>query len=336
MIYDWFQNIKFLWPENFIFLAIIPFLIWDHFSKGNLRQGTFLLSDTSQIKHIGFKTYFRHLPFILRLIAITCLIMALARPQHITKNSRSIGEGIDIVLCLDVSGSMAARDIHPNRLQAAKDVAIEFVKNRPVDRIGLVVFSGESFTKCPITPDKKTVIEQIKSLEIRDGGYLERGTLIGEGLAMSVNRISKGSAKSRVVILLTDGKEEAPATRIIDPNSAIEIAKANNVKVYAIGMGGGLEDTGEQLVPGGGLVRDYIDEELLQKIEKETGGKYYRATDKASLQAVYADIDKLEKNKVEIINYKDTKEVFTPLVLAALGWLFLEVLLRFTIFKKFP
>lgn len=336
MIYDWLQNIKFIWPENFIFLAIIPFLIWQYFSKAGRQQGALMVSDIGRESHATFKTRFRHLPFILRLIAITCLVMALARPQHQTQLSRSKGDGIDIVLCMDVSGSMAARDISPSRLHAAKEVAASFVKNRPVDRIGLVVFSGESFTKCPITPDKNTVIQQIESLEIRDGGYLEQGTLIGEGLATSVNRISKGNAKSRVIILLTDGKEDAPETRIIDPTAAIEIAKANKVKVYAIGMGGGIENAGEQIAPGGGLVKDYIDEDLLKTIAKETGGRYYRATDKVSLQAIYSEINKLEKTKVEIIKYKETKEMFIPLVLAALAWLFLEVLLRYTVFRKFP
>ncbi len=336
MIYNWLENIKFVWPENFIFLAIIPFLIWNHITSKNQKRGSVLLSKTHTNIPPTLKTRLRQVPFLLRLIALVCIIMALARPQHQTPMTRSVGEGIDVVMTLDVSGSMAARDIRPSRLAVAKEVAIEFVKNRPLDRIGLVVFSGESFTKCPITPDKNTVIQQIASLNIRDGGYLEQGTLIGEGLATSVNRISKGNSKSRVVILLTDGKEEAPESRIIDPLQAIEIAKANQVKVYCIGMGGGLDIGGEQIAPGGGLVRDYIDEGLLKQIASETGGRYYRATDKATLQAVYSEIDKLEKTKAEVIQYQETKEMFLPLILAALGWLFLEVLLRYTIFKKFP
>ncbi|MCH5596931.1 vWA domain-containing protein [Niabella ginsengisoli] len=284
-----------------------------------------------------FKTKFRHLPFILRMLAVTCLIMALARPQHQTQKSRSEGEGIDIVLCLDVSGSMGTEDVKPYRFVVAKEVAIEFVKNRPVDRIGLVIFAGESFTKCPITPDKNAVLNQLQSLKIMDGGYLETGTLIGEGLAMSVNRISKGTNKSRVIILLTDGKEDAPPTRIIDPEMAMEIAKANNVKVYCIGLGSATS-TAEQMVKdvAGNVVRNYIDEALLTRIANSTGGRYYRATDKASLQAIYSQIDRLEKSKVEIIKYKEVQEMFIPLVLAALFWLLLEVVLKFTIFKKFP
>lgn len=263
--------------------------------------------------------------------------MALARPQYQTQKSRSEGEGIDIVLCMDVSGSMGTTDVQPSRFQVAREVAIDFVKNRPVDRIGLVIFAGESFTKCPITPDKNTVLNQLQTLKIMDGGYLEIGTLIGEGLAMSVNRISKGSSKSRVVILLTDGKEDAPPTRIIDPEMAMEIAKANNVKVYCVGLGSATS-TSEQMVKdvAGNMVRNYIDEALLTRIATSTGGRYYRATDKASLQAIYGQIDQLEKSKVEIIRYKQIQEMFIPLVLAALAFIVIEVLLKYTLFKKFP
>ena len=284
-----------------------------------------------------FKVKFRHLPFILRLLAITCLVMALARPQHQTAMSRTEGEGIDIVLCMDVSGSMGTEDVKPYRFRVAKEVALEFVKNRPIDRIGLVIFAGEAFTKVPITFDKNTVLSQLNNLKIMDGGYLEPGTLIGEGLAMSVNRIKKGTSKSRVVILLTDGKEDAPPTRIIDPVTATEIAKANNVRVYTIGLGSNL-NTADQLVRGQGgmVVRNYIDEGLLTRMARETGGRFYRATDKASLEAIYAQIDSLEKSKAEIINYNEVKEMFLPLVLAALGWLLLEVILKYTVFRKFP
>lgn len=284
-----------------------------------------------------FKVRFRHLPFILRLFAILCLVMALARPQHQTAMSRSEGEGIDIILCLDVSGSMGTEDVKPYRFRVAKEVAIEFVKNRPVDRIGLVIFAGESFTKVPLTFDKNTVLSQLNNLKIMDGGYLEPGTLIGEGLATSVNRIIKGNSKSKVVILLTDGKEDAPPTRIIDPVMAMEIAKANQVRVYTIGLGSNL-NSADQLVRGEGgvIVRNYIDENLLTRIATETGGRYYRATDKASLQAIYAQIDSLEKSKAEIIHYNEIKEMFLPLILAALGWLLLEVILKYTVFRKFP
>lgn len=336
MIYEWLRDIKFIWPENFILLGFIPFLIWYYIRSERRLHGAFVVSTSQTRLPATFKTRFRNLPFVLRMVAITCLIISLARPQHQSAKSRTEGEGIDIVLCMDVSGSMAARDVKPSRLGAAKEVAIEFVKRRPVDRIGLVVFSGESFTKCPITPDKKTIINQIQSLDIRDGGYLEQGTLIGEGLAMAVNRISKGTSKSRVIILLTDGKEDAPETRIIDPLMAIEFAKASGVKVYSIGMGGGVENAGEQMAPGGGLVRDYIDEGLLKDISAATGGRYYRATDMATLAAIYSQIDRLERSKVEVIKYEEVQEMFIPLVLIAMALLMAEIILRYTWLRKFP
>ena len=206
-----------------------------------------------------------------------------------------------------------------------------------MDRIGLVIFGGESFTKCPITPDKNTLLSQLQNLRVKDGGYLSDGTLIGEGLATSVDRVSRGTGKSRVVILLTDGKEQAPISRIIDPPTAIEIAKANNVKVYCIGLGSATF-TSEQMVldPDGNTVRNDIDEELLNRIAAQTGGRYYRATDKVSLQAIYSQIDQLEKTKVEVIRYKEVKEMFIPLVLAAMAWLVLEIFFRYTVFRKFP
>lgn len=335
MVYEWLQNIKFIWPENFIFMAIVPFLIWRYMATYYKNQGAFLSSTVHDIP-TTLKIRFIHFPFVLRMLSVICLVAALARPQLVMQKERTEGEGIDIVLCLDVSGSMAARDITPSRLSAAKEVAAEFVRSRSIDRIGLVVFSGESFTKCPLTFDKNTVLTQIASIQLLDGGYLEPGTLIGEGLAMAVNRIAKGNAKSRVVILLTDGKEDAPNTRIIDPATAMDIAKVNKVKVYSIGMGGGSEHPGDQIAPGGGLVRDFIDENLLRRIASETGGKYYRATNKEALEAIYAQIDKLEKTKMQVIQYQEKKEMFIPVVLLALCLLFLEVLLRYTVFKRFP
>ncbi len=336
MIYEWLQNIKFVWPEHFIFLAIIPLLVW-WYSGQHANHGAMLSSGVRTNIPQTFKVKFRHLPFILRLISILCLVMALARPQHQTAMTRSEGEGIDIMLCLDVSGSMATPDVKPYRFRVAKEVAIEFVKNRPLDRMGLVIFAGESFTKVPLTYDKNAVLNQLNNLKIMDGGHLEPGTLIGEGLATSVNRIIKGKSKSKVIILLTDGKEDSPPTRIIDPLMAMEIAKANNVKVYSIGLGSNLNTT-DQLVKGAGgiVVRNYIDEELLTRIAKETGGRYYRATDKASLEAIYSQIDGLEKSKVEIVKYHEIKEMFLPLVLAALGWLLLEVIVRYTLFRRYP
>ena len=247
------------------------------------------------------------------------------------------GEGIDIVLCMDVSGSMGSNDILPSRMEAAKKVAEEFVLNRPVDRIGLVIFSGESFTQCPITTDRNTLIAQIQSLESRK--YLADGTVIGEGLATAVDRLSKSGSTSKVIILLTDGKEDPPATRLIDPLTALEIAKSKRVKVYTIGISAAPvaaietnNQTGEKKNP----AVDFLDEELLKKIAKETGGKYFRASNLHGLENIYGQIDKMEKSKIEIISTRHYKERFLPFVLAALAFLFIEIALKFTIFRKFP
>jgi Ca-activated chloride channel family protein len=238
---------------------------------------------------------------------------------------------------MDVSGSMGSRDMLPSRLEVAKEVAAEFIRSRPVDRIGIVIFSGEAFSQVPLTTDKNTLLTQVLSMESRK--YLADGTVIGEGLATAVDRLSQSDAKSKVIILLTDGKEDPPETRLIDPLTALEIAKAKGIRVYAIGMGAVpstiIERTGN--APGSkNPAIDFIDVELLQKIADETGGRYFRAKDKGALQYIYEQIDKLEKSKVEIASYKRFEERFLPFVLAALGFIFLEILLRYTVFKKFP
>ncbi|MEP6700866.1 MAG: VWA domain-containing protein, partial [Bacteroidota bacterium] len=247
------------------------------------------------------------------------------------------GEGIDIVLCMDVSGSMGSRDILPSRMEVAKEVAEEFVRSRPVDRIGLVIFSGESFTQCPITGDRNTLITQIQTLESRK--YLKDGTVIGEGLATAVDRLSKSDSKSKVIILITDGKEDAPDTRLIDPLTALEIAKSKKVKVYTIGMGAQpsaiVEITGKKTTQRNPDI-DFIDEELLRKIANETGGQYFRAKDKDGLRNTYNEINKLEKSEMEVTSFRRFEERFFPFVLTALGLLLLEFILRFTVFRKFP
>jgi Ca-activated chloride channel family protein len=222
-------------------------------------------------------------------------------------------------------------------MEVAKEVAEEFVRSRPVDRIGLVIFSGESFTQCPITTDRNTLITQIQSLESRK--YLVDGTVIGEGLATAVDRLSKSESKSKVIILLTDGKEDPPETRLIDPLTALEIAKSKQVKVYTIGMSAAPVVPVETINQPKGKknpAADFLDEELLQKIATETGGKYFRARDKSGLQNIYGQIDKLEKSKIEITTFRRYEERFLPFVLAALAFLFIEIVFRFTFFRKFP
>ena len=221
-------------------------------------------------------------------------------------------------------------------MEAAKNVANDFIDHRPTDRIGLVIFSGESYTLCPITTDKNTLLTEVNGLR---GGMLQDGTLIGEGLATAVDRLSKGDAKSKVVVLLTDGKEEAPETRLIDPLTALEIAKAQRVKVYTIGMSA---QNAESVPEETGVKKrrsaadNFLDEELLRRIASETGGAYFRARDKLSLENIYKQIDTMEKSKIEVQSLRHYKEEFIPLLLIALGLLFVELVLRFTILKKFP
>lgn len=336
MLYDWIKNIDFAYPENFILFGLVPLMIWWYVKKYNQRQPSIKVSTGRAFNVTTAKNYFRHLPFILRLLAVSALIIALARPQTRDDQRQTVGEGIDIVLCMDVSGSMGSRDILPSRMEVAKDVAIDFVMGRPIDRIGLVIFSGESFSQVPITTDRNTLIAQIQSLQSRR--YLKDGTVIGEGLATAVDRLSKSNAKSKVIILITDGKEDAPDSRLIDPLTALEIAKSHGVKVYSIGMGVMpstiVETTGR---PGNrSPAVDFIDEQLLRRIAEETGGRYFRAKDKEGLQNIYKQIDQLEKSKVEYTSYKRYEELFLPLALAAVAFLFLEIMLRLTVLKRFP
>jgi Ca-activated chloride channel family protein len=337
MLYNWLKHINFAYPFMFGLFALLPLLMVWYAKKNNGKQATITVSTVNAFTVSSWKNRFRHLPFIFRLLALSCLIVALARPQKRNDEQRSEGEGIDIVLCMDVSGSMGSKDILPSRMDAAKEVAEEFVNGRPVDRIGLVIFSGESFTQCPITTDRNTLIAQIQSLESRK--YLVDGTVIGEGLATAVDRLSKSESKSKVIILLTDGKEDPPETRLIDPLTALEIAKSKKVKVYTIGMSAApvaaVETTNQ---PNGkkNTAADFLDEELLNKIANETGGKYFRARDRDGLKNIYGQIDKLEKSKIEVTAYRRYEERFLPFVLAALAFLFAEVLLRFTLFRKFP
>ena len=335
MLYDWLRHIEFAYPKLLSLFIILPVLIWWYVKKYNRRQGALKMSTTHSFTVSSFKNIFRHLPFVLRLLALSCIILALARPQQHSDEQLRRGEGIDIVLCIDVSGSMLSQDFAPNRLEVAKEVAEEFIRSRPIDRIGLVIFSGESYTLCPITTDKNTLITQVSGLR---SGMLQDGTLIGEGLATSVDRLTKSDAKSKVVILLTDGKEEAPETRLIDPLTALEITKAQGVKVYTIGMSAQNAIPVEENVKGkkSPATTNFLDEELLRRIASETGGEYFRARDKLSLQSIYGQIDKMEKSKIEIQSLRHYHDEFIPLLLAALGLLFIELILRFTILKKFP
>jgi Ca-activated chloride channel family protein len=337
MLYDWITEIDFAYPFAFGLFLLLPVLVWWYCSREKRLSPTVNVSSIHSFNSSSWKERARHIPFVLRLLAISSLILALARPQKRHDEQKTEGEGIDIVLCMDVSGSMGSRDIPPSRMDVAKDVAEEFVRSRPVDRIGLVIFSGESFTQCPITSDRNTLITQIRTLESRK--YLKDGTVIGEGLATAVDRLTEGSSPSRVIILITDGKEDAPDTRLIDPLTALEIAKAQGVKVYTIGMGAVASNINEF---GGapGQPRnpnmDFIDEALLTRIANETGGRYFRARDRQALQDIYQEINLLEKSKVEITSFQRHEEKFLPFLLVALAFLFLEGLLKYLVFRRFP
>ncbi|HMK05371.1 MAG TPA: VWA domain-containing protein [Ferruginibacter sp.] len=333
MLFNYFENIAFGQPWFFSLLALIPILIGWYAFRNNRQQGSFIISDSSAKGLSTWKTAFRHLPFVLRLLAIICIIMALARPQTKFDEQNVEGEGVDIVLCIDVSGSMTAQDLTPNRLEAAKKVAIDFVNQRLTDRIGIVIFSGESFTQCPLTTDRNVLIAAIQNIR---NGLLEDGTAIGSGLGTSVDRIRSSKSKSKVVILLTDGENNGG---LIDPKTAKEIAKAFQVKVYTIGVG--TDGYAQQPVntPMGVVMQSgkvSIDEKLLKEIASETGGKYFRAKDNEGLAGIYDEINGLEKSKVEISTITKQTEKYFPFVIAALFFLFLEVLLRFTVFRKFP
>lgn len=337
MLYEWLSNMDFAYPYLFGLFALLPLLIIWYAKKNSRQQSSIRVSTTQAFQVRSWKNRFRHFPFILRLLALACLIVALARPQKRNDDQRTEGEGIDIVLCMDVSGSMGSRDILPSRMEVAKEVAIEFVQSRPVDRIGLVIFSGESFTQCPVTTDRSTLINQIQILESRR--FLKDGTVIGEGLATAVDRLSKSTSKSKVIILITDGKEDAPDTRLIDPLTALEIAKAQGVRVYTVGMGATasiIEEIKGKNPAGKSPAIDFIDEELLRNMADETGGKFFRARDKEGLKSTYRQIDEMEKSKVEVRSFKQYQERYLPFVLAALGFLLLELLLRLTVFRKFP
>ena len=333
MLFDYFKNITFGQPWFFLLLVLVPVLIWWYVSKNNRRQAAIIISDVSAKGLSSWKTSFRHLPFVLRLLAVIFIIAAIARPQTMFEEQHAEGEGIDIVLCIDVSGSMTAQDLTPNRLEAAKTVAIDFVNKRLTDRIAVVIFSGESFTQCPLTTDHPVLISAIENIR---NGLLEDGTAIGSGLSTSVERLRTSKSKSRIVVLLTDGENNGG---LIDPQTAKEIAKAFQIKVYTIGVGTDGYAPQPVNTPMGIVMQQgkvSIDEKLLKEIANETGGKYFRAKDNEGLTGIYAEINGLEKSKVEISTRTRYTEKFFPFVLAALILIFMELLLKFTVFRKFP
>ena len=329
------NNITFVNPNLlYLLLLIVPVIVWYVLNH----KRTHASIQVSTIKgigknHITYKHILRHVVFGLRVITIALIIFAIARPQSTLSWKNEESEGIDIVLALDISSSMLARDFQPDRLEAAKDLAIQFIAGRRNDRMGLVVFSGESFTQCPLTTDHKVLINLFRDIK---SGMIEDGTAIGMGLATSVSRLKDSDAKSKVIILLTDGVNNRGA---IAPVTAAELAQTFGIRVYTVGVG--TEGMAPYPVPTpfGIQIRNVpveIDEETLQEIAQNTGGEYFRATDNKKLKQIYEQIDKLEKSKIEVKEFSQKDEEFLSFVLLAAFLLLSDMILRNTLLRQIP
>jgi Ca-activated chloride channel homolog len=327
------RGIDFAQPAFLYLLIIIPFMIGFYVFKQHKAVAALNVPGTQPFERSGktFRNYLRHVLFGLRTAVVCLLIFVLARPQA-TDNYQDVStEGIDIILTLDISGSMLARDFKPDRLEASKNVATEFISGRPYDRIGLVVFSGESFTQCPITSDHAVLINLLREMK---SGMIEDGTAIGMGLATAVNRIKDSKAKSKVIILLTDGVNNRG---LIAPLTAAEIAKTYGLRVYTIGVGSQGVAPYPVQTPYGIQYQNMqveIDEAILKDIANMTDGKYFRATDNEKLKQVYTEIDKLEKSRIDTRQFKLKEEKFENLALIAFCFIVLELILRNTLFKN--
>jgi Ca-activated chloride channel family protein len=330
MLYDWLKHIEFKNQWVLPFLLALPLIAWYYYRTASWRKSSFKVTSTNAFTVRTIRNSFIHLPFWFRLLATGCVILALARPQVRNVSSKTKGQGIDIVLCMDISGSMNDNDFAPTRLEAAKQMAIEFVRRRDGDRIGLVIFGGESYTQYPLSTDYEGLIEQISSLRT---DMLAPGTVIGEGLATSVQRLANSKSKTKIIVLLTDGNEQPPPTRVIDPLTALEIAKAKGVKVYTIGLGA----LGTKTVENPGSENaTFLDESLLKKIALQTGGSYFRAVNTETLRLVYNQINSLEKSDVEIVTKTKFEEEYGWFILAALFFVLLDIILRYTSLRTFP
>jgi Ca-activated chloride channel homolog len=322
-------------PGFLFLLLVIPLLAVWYYYRRKKHSADLQISTIEGFAQVGrnLKFYIYHGLFVLRLLAVALLIIALARPQTSLSRQDISVEGIDLVIALDVSGSMLAMDFKPDRLEAAKDLAIEFIDGRPNDRIGLVIFSGETFTQCPLTTDHavlKNLFHDIHS------GMIDDGTALGDGLATAVNRLRGSKAISKVIILLTDGVNNMGS---LDPRSAAEIAKLYGIRIYTIGIGSMGQAPYPVQTPFGmqtQMMEVKIDEPLLLEIAKGTDGKYFRATNNAKLRAIYQEIDKMEKSKIDVTEFRKKKEEFLPLVLLAFILIGLEMLLRYLYLKNIP
>lgn len=325
-----FANIEYL----FLLLLLIPYIIW-YILKWKSAEASIQISDVSVYANTpkSYKNYLFHAPFLLRMVALALLIIVLARPQSTNSWQNSETEGIDIMLALDISTSMLAEDLKPNRLEAAKEVATQFINGRPYDNIGVTLFAGESFTQCPLTVDHSVLLNLINQAEC---GIIEDGTAVGMGIANAVSRLKDSNAISKVIILLTDGTNNMGD---ISPLTAAEIAKSFGIRVYTIGVG--TNGTAPYPYPVGGTIQYVnmpvqIDESTLTQIAATTDGSYYRATSNSKLKEVYEEIDKLEKTKISVKQFSKRTEEYGIFAVAAFLCILMEILLRYTVLRRIP
>lgn len=328
-------EITFAYPKVLYLLFIIPLIAFLFFKRGGAMFPKAAFSSLRYFSAVprAWKERFYYIPFILRLSALSLFIIALARPQNILSGENIHAEGIDIVMVLDISGSMLAEDFSPNRLEAAKRVIDEFIQGRKDDKIGLVVFAGESFTQCPLTVDYSVLRNLLKDIK---SGMITDGTAIGNSVANAVNRLKESEAKSKAIVLVTDGVNNAGE---IDPLTASQIAETFGIRIYTIGVGAYGEAPYPFQTPMGikyQMVPVEIDENLLKEMSKITDGKYYRASNNKKLKEIYEEIDKLEKSRIEVVSYKKAKELFYAWVGIGLLLLTFEVALANTLFRKIP
>lgn len=332
---DFFTNISFVHPYFLGLLLLVPALVYWYVRNHSRRYASMRMPEMDTFESPSLRGRLQIVLPILRALSFIALVIALARPQMSLREENIKAEGIDIMMSLDLSSSMLAQDFAPNRLAASKRVAADFVTRRTYDRLGLVVFAGEAFTQCPLTTDHDVMQQFLASLEC---GILEDGTAIGMGLSTAVNRLKDSEAKSKIVILLTDGVNN---TGYVAPLQAAKLAQEFDIKVYTIGVG----STGNTMAPSArrrdgqyvyGMVRVQIDEELLHKIAKMTGGAYYRAVDEQSLIDIYATIDQLEKTEIDVTVIKRYSEEFYRFLILGLILLVLEIFLRYTVLRTIP
>jgi Ca-activated chloride channel family protein len=318
-----------------LLLLLIPMIGWYIWKQRSMKASLRLSSSAGFEKAPkSIRMYLRHLPFACRMIAFTLLVVALARPQTTNSWNTSTTEGIDIVLSLDISTSMLAEDLRPNRIEAAKDVAASFINGRPTDNIGLVIFAGESFTQCPLTTDHTVLLNLLKDVHCH---IIEDGTAIGHGLATSISRLKDSQAISKVIILLTDGTNNSGE---IAPVTAAEIARTYGIRVYTVGVGSKGEAPYPYPSPMGGVhyqnIPVEIDENVLTQIAQNTGGLYFRATNNKALKEIYAEIDQMEKTKMSVQEYSKKQEEYARFAMIGLLFFLIELLLRYTILKNIP